>query len=285
MSAHNSLVLLAILGGGSGAPDARAGPCASRIRSFSSSGGPRARLRAWHPPRRSAAGGSCSSRSCRRSSIPPPSSRRSATLKRNVRPLSLLAVALVFVTMAPPSPRSPTRRSRDSRGRFCFVLRRARRANRRGPPPPRSASRLGIPRRIALLIEGREASSTNATALVGVRLRRHSGRHRHVLVLARGTWRFGRRTSRAAIAIGLAVGFVLRQIRRRLKPLPDRGSRSRSSPATSRILPAAGRRRLRRPPRRRDGQASTSAGTRPSSRTVGERASRAMRSGTSSASS
>src|SRR5207247_9681111 len=79
------------------------------------------------------------------------------------------------------------------------------------------ASRLGIPRRLATLIEG-ESLINDATALVAYRFAVAA-----VLTgsfsLWHASWRFVVDVI-GGVAIGLAVGFVLRQVRRRLDHSP-----------------------------------------------------------------
>jgi Na+/H+ antiporter len=79
------------------------------------------------------------------------------------------------------------------------------------------ASRLGLPRRLATLIEG-ESLINDATALVAYGFAVTavlSG----TFSLWHATWRFAVDVA-GGIAIGLAVGFVLRQVRRRLNHSP-----------------------------------------------------------------
>ena len=79
------------------------------------------------------------------------------------------------------------------------------------------ASRLGIPRRLATLIEG-ESLINDATALVAYRFA--------VAAVVTGSFSFWHASWRfvvdvaGGVAIGLAVGFVLRQIRRRMDHSP-----------------------------------------------------------------
>jgi monovalent cation/hydrogen antiporter len=136
-------------------------------------------------------------------------------LKRNVRPLSLLAVALVFVTMLSVATIAHATIAGLS-WPVCFVL-GALVAPTDAVAATAIASRLGIPRRIAMLIEG-ESLVNDATALVAYGFA--------VTAVVTGTFSFWHATWRFAvdvaggIAIGLLVGFVLRQIRRRLNHSP-----------------------------------------------------------------
>jgi monovalent cation/hydrogen antiporter len=136
-------------------------------------------------------------------------------LKRNVRPLSLLAVALVFVTMLSVATIAHATIAGLS-WPICFVL-GALVAPTDAVAATAIASRLGIPRRIAMLIEG-ESLVNDATALVAYGFA--------VTAVVTGTFSFWHATWRFAvdvaggIAIGLLVGFVLRQIRRRLNHSP-----------------------------------------------------------------
>jgi monovalent cation/hydrogen antiporter len=136
-------------------------------------------------------------------------------LRRNIRPLSLLAVVLVFVTMLVVAAVSHAAISGLS-WPVCFVL-GALVAPTDAVAANAIASRLGIPRRLATLIEG-ESLINDATALVAYRFA--------VAAVVTGgfslwhaSWRFVVDVV-GGIAIGLAVGFVLRQIRRRINHSP-----------------------------------------------------------------
>ncbi len=136
-------------------------------------------------------------------------------LRRNIRPLSLLAVVLVFVTMLSVAAVCHAAISGLS-WPVCFVL-GALVAPTDAVAANAIASRLGIPRRLATLIEG--ASLINdATALVAYRFA--------VAAVVTGSFSFWHATWHfvvdvvGGIAIGLAVGFVLRQIRRRMHHSP-----------------------------------------------------------------
>src|SRR5438132_9213966 len=136
-------------------------------------------------------------------------------LRRNIRPLSLLAVALVFVTMLAVAAICHAAISGLS-WPVCFVL-----GALVAPTAPVAAtaiaSRLGIPRRLRTLIEG-ESLINDATALVAYRFA--------VAAVLTGSFAFWHATWRffvdvaGGVAIGLGVGFLLRQIRRRLDHSP-----------------------------------------------------------------
>ena len=136
-------------------------------------------------------------------------------LKRNARPLSLLAVGLVFTTMLAVAAISHAAISGLS-WPVCFVL-GALVAPTDAVAATAIASRLGIPRRLATLIEG-ESLINDATALVA-----YSFAVTAVLTgsfsLWHATWRFAVDVV-GGIAIGRGVGFVLRQVRRRLNHSP-----------------------------------------------------------------
>jgi monovalent cation/hydrogen antiporter len=136
-------------------------------------------------------------------------------LRRNIRALSLLAVALVFVTMLMVAAVCHAAISGLS-WPVCFVL-GALVAPTDAVAANAIALRLGIPRRLAALIEG-ESLINDATALVAYRFA--------VAAVLTGTfslwhasWRFVVDVA-GGVAIGLAVGFVLRQIRRRMNHSP-----------------------------------------------------------------
>ena len=136
-------------------------------------------------------------------------------LRRNIRPLSLLAVVLVFVTMLSVAAVCHAAISGLS-WPVCFVL-GALVAPTDAVAANAIASRLGIPRRLATLIEG-ESLINDATALVAYRFA--------VAAVVTGGFSFWHATWHfvvdvvGGVAIGLAVGFVLRQIRRRMHHSP-----------------------------------------------------------------
>ena len=175
-------------------------------------------------------------------------------LRANVRPIGLLAVGLVLLTIVVVAvvahtivPGLPWA--------AAFVLGAVV-----SPTDPIAATaimhRLGVPRRIVNIVEG-ESLVNDGTALVAYRFA--------VVAAVGGTfslWEAGSRscsTSSAAIAVGLGVGWVVRQVRRRLDNpavemtialLPAISPTSRRSCSASRACSPSSRR------------ASTSAGTR-----------------------
>jgi Na+/H+ antiporter len=136
-------------------------------------------------------------------------------LRRNIRPLSLLAVVLVFVTMLAVAAVCHAAISGLS-WPVCFVL-GALVAPTDAVAANAIASRLGIPRRLATLIEG-ESLINDATALVAYRFA--------VAAVVTGSFSFWHASWHfvvdvvGGVAIGLAVGFVLRQVRRRMNHSP-----------------------------------------------------------------
>jgi monovalent cation/hydrogen antiporter len=136
-------------------------------------------------------------------------------LRANVRPLSLLAVGLVLTTMLSVAAVAHTFVI-DLSWPVAFVL-GAIVAPTDAVAATAIASRLGIPRRLVSLIEG-ESLINDATALVAYRFA--------VAAVVTGSfslwnasWHFVLNVI-GGIAIGLAVGFVIRQIRRRLDHSP-----------------------------------------------------------------
>ena len=136
-------------------------------------------------------------------------------LRANVRPITLLAVGLVLTTMLAVAvvahaviPRIdwPT----------AFVL-----GAIVSPTDPTAATaiaqRLGLPRRLIALIEG-ESLVNDGTALVAYRVA--------VIAVVSGSFSLATASGRfflnvvGGIAIGLAVGFLIRQVRRRLDNPP-----------------------------------------------------------------
>src|SRR5438552_621067 len=136
-------------------------------------------------------------------------------LRRNARPLSLLAVGLVFATMLSVAAVAHAAIAGLS-WPVCFVL-GALVAPTDAVAANAIAARLGIPRRLATLIEG-ESLINDATALVAYRFA--------VVAVLTGSFSFWHATWRfvvdvaGGVAIGLAVGFLLRQVRRRLDHSP-----------------------------------------------------------------
>jgi CPA1 family monovalent cation:H+ antiporter len=136
-------------------------------------------------------------------------------LKRNARPLSLLAVGLVLATMLAVAAVAHVAISGLS-WPVCFVL-GAIVAPTDAVAATAIASRLGIPRRLVTLIEG-ESLINDATALVA-----YGFAVTAVLTgsfsLWHAAWRFVVDVL-GGVGIGLAVGFVIRQLRRRLDHSP-----------------------------------------------------------------
>jgi monovalent cation/hydrogen antiporter len=136
-------------------------------------------------------------------------------LRRNVRTLSLLAVGVVFATTVAVAAICHAAISGLS-WPVCFVL-GALVAPTDAVAANAIAARLGVPRRLITLIEG-ESLVNDATALVA-----YSFAVAAVLTgtfsLWHAAWRFVVDVL-GGIAIGLAVGFVLRQIRRRMNHSP-----------------------------------------------------------------
>jgi CPA1 family monovalent cation:H+ antiporter len=136
-------------------------------------------------------------------------------LRRNARPLTLLAVALVLVTMLAVAAVAHETISGLS-WPVCFVL-GAVVAPTDAVAATAIASRLGIPRRLVSLIEG-ESLINDATALVA-----YGFAVTAVLTgsfsLWHAAWRFVVDVL-GGIGIGVAVGMVIRQVRRRLNHSP-----------------------------------------------------------------
>jgi Na+/H+ antiporter len=136
-------------------------------------------------------------------------------LRRNVRPLSLLAVGLVFVTTLSVAAICHAAIQNLS-WPVCFVL-GALVSPTDAVAANAIASRLGVPRRIVALIEG-ESLVNDATALVAYRFA-VAAVLTGTFSLWHATWRFAVDVG-GGIAIGLAVGFVIRMIRRRMNHSP-----------------------------------------------------------------
>jgi CPA1 family monovalent cation:H+ antiporter len=136
-------------------------------------------------------------------------------LRRNVRPLSLLALGLVLATTVTVAVIAHVAISGLS-WPVCFVI-GAIVAPTDAVAATAIASRLGLPRRLVTLIEG-ESLINDATALVA-----YGFAVTAVLTgsfsLWHAAWRFVVDVL-GGVAIGLAVGFVIRQIRRRLDHSP-----------------------------------------------------------------
>jgi CPA1 family monovalent cation:H+ antiporter len=136
-------------------------------------------------------------------------------LRRNVRPLSLLSIGLVLATMLVVAPVAHVAIAGLS-WPVCFVL-GAIVAPTDAVAATAIASRLGLPRRLVTLIEG-ESLINDATALVA-----YGFAVTAVLTgsfsLWHASWRFVVDVL-GGVGIGLAVGFVIRQLRRRLDHSP-----------------------------------------------------------------
>ncbi len=136
-------------------------------------------------------------------------------LKRNVRPISLLALGLVLVTTVAVAAVAHTLIPGLS-WPVAFVA-----GAIVAPTDPVAATaiaeRLGIPARIVTIVEG-ESLINDATALVAYRYA--------VVAVVTGSfslWHAGLRfvvDVLGGIAVGLAVGFLIRQVRRRLHHSP-----------------------------------------------------------------
>jgi Na+/H+ antiporter len=137
-------------------------------------------------------------------------------LRRNVRPLSLLAVGLVLATTISVAAVCHAAISGLS-WPVCFVI-GAIVAPTDAVAATAIASRLGLPRRLVTLLEG-ESLINDATALVA-----YGFAVTAVLTgdfsLWHAAWRFVVDVV-GGVAIGLAVGFVIRQVRRRLDHSPS----------------------------------------------------------------
>jgi monovalent cation/hydrogen antiporter len=136
-------------------------------------------------------------------------------LKRNVRPLSLLAVGLVLTTMLAVAAVAHAAISGLS-WPVCFVI-GAIVAPTDAVAANAICSRLGVPRRLRMLIEG-ESLINDATALVAYGFAVTAVLTGH-FSLGHAAWRFVVDVL-GGVGIGLAVGFVIRQVRRRLNHSP-----------------------------------------------------------------
>jgi CPA1 family monovalent cation:H+ antiporter len=136
-------------------------------------------------------------------------------LRTNARPISLLAVGLVLATMLTVAAVCHAVIGGLS-WPVCFVI-GAIVAPTDAVAATAIASRLGIPRRLVTLIEG-ESLINDATALVA-----YSFAVTAVVTgsfsLWHATWRFAVDVV-GGVAIGLAVGYLLRQVRRRINHSP-----------------------------------------------------------------
>ena len=136
-------------------------------------------------------------------------------LRRNVRPLSMLALGLVLFTVVGVAAACHAGISGLS-WPTCFVI-GAIVAPTDAVAATAIASRLGVPRRLVAIIEG-ESLINDATALVAYSFA--------VTAVVTGSFSFWHAAWRfvvdvlGGVAIGLAVGVVLRQIRRRLDHSP-----------------------------------------------------------------
>jgi CPA1 family monovalent cation:H+ antiporter len=136
-------------------------------------------------------------------------------LRTNARPISLLAVGLVLVTMLTVAAVCHAFIGGLS-WPVCFVI-GAIVAPTDAVAATAIGSRLGLPRRIVALIEG-ESLINDATALVAYSFA--------VTAVVAGTFSLWHATWRFAldvvggVAIGLAVGYLLRQFRRRINHSP-----------------------------------------------------------------
>jgi Na+/H+ antiporter len=136
-------------------------------------------------------------------------------LRANARPISLLAVGLVLATMLTVAAVCHAVIGGLS-WPVCFVI-GAIVAPTDAVAATAIGSRLGLPRRLVTLIEG-ESLINDATALVA-----YSFAVTAVVTgsfsLWHATWRFGVDVA-GGIGIGLAVGYLLRQFRRRINHSP-----------------------------------------------------------------
>jgi CPA1 family monovalent cation:H+ antiporter len=136
-------------------------------------------------------------------------------LRTNARAISLLSVGLVLATMLTVAAVCHTFIGGLS-WPICFVI-GAIVAPTDAVAATAIASRLGLPRRLVTLIEG-ESLINDATALVAYAFA-VTAVVTGTFSLWHATWRFGVDVI-GGVAIGLAVGFVIRQARRRINHSP-----------------------------------------------------------------
>lgn len=136
-------------------------------------------------------------------------------LRTNMRAISLLSVGLVLATMVTVAAVCHTFIGGLS-WPVCFVI-GAIVAPTDAVAATAIASRLGLPRRLVTLIEG-ESLINDATALVAYAFA-VAAVVTGTFSLWHATWRFGVDVV-GGVAIGLAVGFVIRQARRRINHSP-----------------------------------------------------------------
>ena len=138
-----------------------------------------------------------------------------ATCARTSRPIRMLAIGLVLATVLAVARRRP----RGDRRHVVAGGVRARRDRLPHRPRRRHGDRrpLGVPRRVVTVVEG-ESLINDATAIVAYRSR-SSRAHRAAFT----AWKAGAEFLYAGIggvAIGLAVGWVIAQVRERLNDPP-----------------------------------------------------------------
>ena len=136
-------------------------------------------------------------------------------LRTNARAISLLSVGLVLATMLTVAAVCHTFIDGLS-WPVCFVI-GAIVAPTDAVAATAIASRLGLPRRLVTLIEG-ESLINDATALVAYAFA-VTAVVTGTFSLWHATWRFGVDVA-GGVAIGLAAGFVIRQARRRISHSP-----------------------------------------------------------------
>ena len=136
-------------------------------------------------------------------------------LRANIKPIGALAVGLVAATTAAVA--AVAHYAVDMPWDAAFVL-----GALVSPTDPLAATsiarRLGVPRRIVTIVEG-ESLVNDATALVLYRVAVVA-----VVTGAFSIWEAGARlvvNAVAGIAIGIAVGFVVRQVRKRMDDAPS----------------------------------------------------------------